>query len=248
MNNNIKEIREIKEMQKPLNNNIDNLIAVGHQSLSILLVMGVGIIYKYVIAPQIDKFKNSLSRTMEQEKQILVLMSQIKEFYGADRVLLDAVHNGTSIVTGTHMYKISTYLEVTNNSFKSIKEHWQSIPVNNLIPYFELLLKKQSKSFYADNISHCKLTNTKTRITPFSLNRDKVISKEEIEIPSILQDYYSLTDVNSIIHILILKGTEVTGILCIHNPIRNTSQVSKYVEDIEAIYNKKNNIISSFIK
>jgi hypothetical protein len=145
------------------------------------------------------------------------------------------------------MYKISTYLEVTNNSFKSIKEHWQSIPVNNLIPYFELLLKKQSKSFYADNISHCKLTNTTHKITPFSLNKNKHITKEEIEIPLILQDYYSLTEVNSIIHILILKGTEVTGILCVHNPTRNQSQVSKYLEDIEAIYNKKNTSITQFI-
>ena len=51
----------------------------------------------------------------------------------------------------------------------------------------------------------------------------------------ILQDYYSLTEVNSIIHILLLKGTEVTGIIWVHNPTRNQSQVSTHIEDIEAI-------------
>lgn len=227
----VKAIEEVKNI--PISNNIDNLVLIGQQSLSILFVMGVGLAYKYIIEPQVNRVKNSLSRTIEQEKQLLVLMAQVKEFYGSDRVLLDAIHNGTSIVTGTHLYRISTYLEVTNNSFKSIKEYWQSVPVSSIIPYFEILVNRQNKSFYASNISNCTLINA---------------DKEEIKIPIILQEYYSLTDVESIIHILILKNREVTGILCIHNPTRNTNQISTHCEDIEAIYNKKNNFVNKFIK
>ena len=72
----VKAIEEVKNI--PISNNIDNLVLIGQQSLSILFVMGVGLAYKYIIEPQVNKVKNSLSRTLEQEKQLLVLMAQVK--------------------------------------------------------------------------------------------------------------------------------------------------------------------------
>jgi hypothetical protein len=238
---NIKDTKEvIQEAQKPLNNHIETLTFLGHQSLSILFFMGLGLLYKHFIGPQIDKIRNSLSRTLDQEKQLLVLMSRIMQFYDADRVLIDAIHNGSSLSNGTHLYKVSTYLEVSNTNFRPIKDSWQSVPVSTLIPYFDILLAKESHSFYAETIINSKFITNTNQPTPFRLSKQKHIQKEEVEIPQVLQEYYALNNIDSIIHILLLKNKEITGIICIHNPRINQKQLSMFVQDINSIYNVKN--------
>ena len=52
----VKAIEQVKNI--PISNNIDNLVLIGQQSLSILFVMGVGLAYKYIIEPQVNKVKN----------------------------------------------------------------------------------------------------------------------------------------------------------------------------------------------
>jgi hypothetical protein len=79
---------------------------------------------------------NELIEKSYSENTIKDLLDQLKEEYGADRVLLYYFHNGTKAANGYSFYKMSCLYESLNrNLFTPVGQDHQSLPIMLLMDF-----------------------------------------------------------------------------------------------------------------
>jgi len=117
---------------------IDPSVALGGLGLTTSFISAW--VWKYFISPKLKALQNSFQRTVEVDDKIRGRMYVLLDKYKASRVLLYQAHNGTTYISGQHLWKVTISHEVTSGGVSSVK-HWaQGEPYNDFLSNHPKLL------------------------------------------------------------------------------------------------------------
>ena len=151
----IKKTQQVIEV-KPEDNTItidipDLPLIPNWGSFTLVGTFVLGAFWKYMLSPRIKKWNSSLSRSLEVDKLLDIVLGEILNEADADRVLLVEPHNGTVFVSGRHDYKLTCTVEAVKAGVQPSKAYIRSIPVREVREPLTKVIEKGSYAYEGDN-------------------------------------------------------------------------------------------------